>query len=91
MTTINILSFLFQNSNGKTYRVRLNLDTGVGDGVLLTTSAGNLRSDPNFVSGTALTIDGGSLAAAQGKHPSYFAHMAIFNTTTALNAILNAA
>lgn len=91
MTTLNIMSFLFQNSNGKTYKVRLNLDAGTGEGVLLTTAAGNLRSDPSFVAGTALTVDGDELVAAQGKHPTYFAHMAIFNTDQSLNTLLNAA
>jgi len=85
MTQIRSRRFIFQNSNGKKYKVLLNF-YGTGSGTLIN------EGDNPATAGTrtALTIDAGTLAASRSYHVSRMTYAAIYNTGQTLNAVLNA-
>lgn len=79
-------SFIFQNSNSLYYRVQLDVGAGTGIGELHGTAPLYGRT-PTGLTTTALTF---TPAAVADKHDSYLAFSALFNSSQALNAVLNA-
>lgn len=85
----HIIKFVFQNTNGVFYDIEFNAATGVGVGRKHGTT---YKTTPMYnATETALTVDAGSLTAWKGYHVSRRIHAAVYNTTSALNTILNAA
>jgi hypothetical protein len=83
------VKFVFQNSNGVYYDVDFVYDTGVG---VARKHGLTIKSTPMYdASETAVTVDGGSLTDWQAMSNSARQIEAVYNTTQALNAILNAA
>ena len=78
-------SFIFENSNNKFYRV--SLDVGAGTGTAYLHGDFVYGVEPVGLTTTALTF---TPAAVAGKSDSYLSHAAIFNTSQALSAVLNA-
>lgn len=79
------LKFLFENSNGAMYKVTINVDTGDG-------YAYRVDDDDTPITDltkVTVTVDSGSVAALPGYHPSRLCHAAIFNTSNALNSVLD--
>lgn len=88
--------FLFENSNGIRYRVRLNLEAGTGHARKVTGT--NSRGDGPVINGGGVTIapvnftiDAGDLATARVCNVSRLCYGAFYNTNLALDAVLNAA
>jgi len=86
--TKKVRQFVFENSNGRCYRVTLFAD-GTGRGRLLGKTK---ESTPEYANtDVALTVDAGSLATFFTWKVSRLSSSAVFNTSQALNAVLNAA
>lgn len=80
--------FIYQNTNGVKYDVVFEYSTGVGYGQKRT----SFKDGPaHAVTKTAVTVDAGSLTAWKTWHNSRRIYSAVYNTTTALSSILNAA
>lgn len=82
--------FIFENSNGVRYDVRLN-HAGTGEAYKLTGSSSKGDRTKVGITKVALTIDAGSVVASRAWHPSRLAVAAVYNTGQTLNTVLNAA
>lgn len=83
--------FIFQNSNGISYLVRIDVDSGAGKARKLSGSS-SAGSGPKInVSESSFTTDAGKIAILRTAHISQLCHGAYYNTTTRLDSILNAA
>ena len=81
--------FIFENSNGIRYDVRLN-HNGTGEAYKLSGSSSKGDRTKNSITKVALTIDAGSVVASRNWHPSRLCVAAIYNTSNTLNTVLNA-
>jgi hypothetical protein len=92
----NTREFLFENSNGIRYRVRLNLNAATG--LARKVNGTNSRGDGPVVNGggvtltpVSFTIDAGDLATVKTCNVSRLCYGAFYNTNLALDTVLNAA
>ena len=88
--------FLFENSNGIKYRVRLDLTNSTG--LARKISGATSRGDGPVVNGdgvtlvpVSFTIDAGDLATVKTCHYSRLMYGAFYDTNATLNSVLNAA
>lgn len=91
MSYIYTKNFYFENSNGRLYRVQVNVKTGAGNAYLVD------DDDTPTIGQTAveLTVQAAEVAALKNRDVSYLCHAAIFNEVAAegqaLDTVLNAA
>jgi len=82
--------FIFENSNGIRYDVKLN-HNGAGEAYKLSGSSSKGDRTKTNITRVALTIDAGSVAGSRSWHPSRLSVAAVYNSSNALNAVLTAA
>jgi hypothetical protein len=85
-----IRRFIFQNSNGIQYDVRIDHD-GNGSAYKLTGTSSKGDRTKNSITKVTFTVDAGDLATARVCHISRLCFDQFYNTNQTLNTVLNAA
>jgi hypothetical protein len=85
-----IRRFIFQNSNGIRYDVRIDYD-GNGQAYKLTGTSSKGDRTKNSITKVSFTVDAGDLATVRTAHESRLCFDVFYNTNQTLNTVLNAA